>query len=53
MLIRALERRLKTTVPEELAARIRGTTDLALIEHWLDLAYAAASLEEFQQRMQS
>ncbi len=53
MLIRALERRFKTTVPEEVAARIRGTTDLALIEQWLDLAYAVASLEEFQQRMQS
>lgn len=53
MLIRALERRLKSTVPEELAARIRSTTDVALIEQWLDLAYAASSLEEFQQRMQS
>ncbi len=53
ILIRALERRLKTTVPEELATRIRRTTDLALIEQWLDLAYAASSLEEFQQRMQS
>jgi hypothetical protein len=53
MLIRSLERRLKTAVPEALAARIRGTTDLALLEQWLDLAYASASLEEFQQRMQS
>lgn len=53
ILIRALERRLKTTVPENLASRIRGTTDLALIEQWLDLAYAASSLEEFQQGMQS
>jgi hypothetical protein len=53
MLLHALERRLKTAVPEELAVRIRGTTDLSLIEQWLDLAYAAASLEEFQQRMQS
>ncbi len=53
MLIGALERRLKTTVPEELAARIRGTTDRAVIEQWLDLAYAVATLEEFQQSMQS
>jgi hypothetical protein len=53
LLLRALERRLKTTVPEELAARIRGTTDLALLEKWFDLACEAASLEEFQQRMQS
>ncbi|HTU23186.1 MAG TPA: hypothetical protein VMG10_34440 [Gemmataceae bacterium] len=53
LLIRALERRLKITVPEELAARIRGTTDPALLEKWFDLACEAASLEEFQQRMQS
>lgn len=53
MLIRALERRLKTTVPEELAAWIRGTTDLAILERWLDLAFEVASLEEFRRRMQT
>lgn len=51
MLIGALERRFRTTVPEELASRIRRTTDLSLLEQWLDLAYAAATLEEFQQRI--
>jgi len=53
MLIRALERRLKISVSEDLASRIRGTTDLALLERWFDLAFEVASLEEFQQRMQS
>jgi hypothetical protein len=53
MLIRALERLLKTTVPEQLAARIRGTTDLAVLERWFDLACEVSSLEEFLQRMQS
>ncbi len=53
MLIRALERRLKISVPEDLAARIRGTTDLALLERWFDLAFEVPSLEEFQQRMQT
>jgi hypothetical protein len=53
MLIRALERRLKTTVPEELVARIRGTTDRAVLERWFDLALDVSSLEDFQLRMQS
>ncbi|MGH7172791.1 MAG: hypothetical protein ACRELF_12790 [Gemmataceae bacterium] len=53
MLIRALERRFQTTIPEELATRIRSTTEVATLERWLDLTYATASLEEFQQRMQS
>jgi flagellar biosynthesis/type III secretory pathway protein FliH len=53
MLIRVLERRFKSTVPEELRARIRGTTDLAVLERWFDLALDVSSLEEFQQRMQS
>lgn len=53
MLILVLERQFRTTVPEELASRIRSTADPALIKQWLDLAYAAASLQEFQQRMQS
>lgn len=53
MLINALERRFRTTVPEELAARIRGTTEVTILEKWLDLVYAAVTLEEFQQRIQS
>ena len=53
MLIQALERRFRTTVPEELATRIQGTTDATLLAQWLDLAYATGTLEEFQQRMQS
>jgi hypothetical protein len=44
---------LKTTVPEELTAQIRGTTDLAVLERWFDLALDVSSLVEFQQRMQS
>lgn len=53
MLIRALERRLKTTAPEELVTRIRGTTDLAVLERWFDLACEVSSLEEFQQRFKA
>jgi hypothetical protein len=51
MLIRALERLLKTTVPDELQARIRGATDIAVLDRWFDLACEVPSLEEFQQRM--
>ena len=53
MLIHALERRFKTSLPEELTSRIRGTAEVTTLEKWLDLAYASATLEEFQQRMQS
>ncbi len=53
MLLRALDRRFRVAVPEELTARIRGTTDAAMLERWFDLVFDASTLEEFQQRMQS
>ena len=52
MLMGALERRFPIGVPEELAAKIRGTTDLTMLAQWLDLVYACATLEEFQQKFQ-
>lgn len=53
MLIRALQGQYHTSVPEELAASIRRTTDTALLERWLDLVFNADTFEAFQQRMQS
>jgi hypothetical protein len=53
MLIRALERRLKAPVPEDLTSLIRGTTNLALLERWFDLTLEVESLEEFRRRMQT
>ena len=53
MLIRAVARRFQVTVPEDLAARIRATTEQTTLERWLDLAYAAASLEDFRNKMLS
>jgi hypothetical protein len=53
MLILLLEQRFGTPLPEELATRIRGTRDTTLLEQWCRLAFAVASLEEFQQRMQA
>ncbi len=53
MLIRALERQYRVSVPEELTARIRDTTDLTLLDRWFDAVFEVKSLEEFQQRMQS
>jgi flagellar biosynthesis/type III secretory pathway protein FliH len=53
MLLRALERRFRVAVPEELAARIRATTDLNLLEQWFDWTLEAASLDDFQQRIQT
>lgn len=51
MLLRALERRFRVPVPEELAARIRETSELSLLDQWLDWAYEAKSLDEFLQRI--
>jgi hypothetical protein len=53
MLIRAVERRFHLSIPEEVLAKIRSASDSAVLERWLDLAFEASSLEEFQQRMQS
>lgn len=53
MLIRALERRLKAHVPEDLTSLIRGTSDLALLERWFDLTLEVESMEEFRRRMQT
>ncbi|MGH7172904.1 MAG: transposase [Gemmataceae bacterium] len=53
MLLRALARRFQPTVPEEIVARIRAATDLALLDRWFDLVYDTGTLDEFQQRMQS
>lgn len=53
LLLRALERRFGVAVPEAITLRIRQTTDLALLEQWLDLALTVSSLDDFRQRMQS
>ena len=53
MLLRALRQRFQVAVPEELATRIRSTTDSALLERWLDLVFEVTTLDDFQQRMQS
>jgi hypothetical protein len=39
-------------VPEDLAATVRGTTDLGLLTRWLILAAQADSLEAFRQQAQ-
>jgi hypothetical protein len=53
MLLRALERRFRVAVPEELAARIRATTDLNLLEQWFDWTLEAVSFDDFKQRIQT
>lgn len=53
MLLLALTRKYRIAVPESLVTRIRSTMDSTLLEGWLDLVFEAATLEEFQQRMQS
>ncbi len=53
MLIRAVERKFRITVPDEIIARIRAITDVATLERWFDAVFEVQSFEEFQQRMQS
>ena len=53
MLLRVLTRHYRVSVPESVMTQIRATTDVALLERWLDVVFEAATLEEFQQRMQS
>jgi hypothetical protein len=52
MLLRIFERRFTVKVPEDLAAAVRGTTDLARLERWADLAFEVESLEDFRRRGQ-
>jgi flagellar biosynthesis/type III secretory pathway protein FliH len=47
-----LERRFSRPPPAVLAAAIAGTTDLARLDHLLDLAMDANSLEEFRRAAQ-
>ena len=52
MLLFAMEKHFGHALPEELAARIRQSTDANLLKSWLELTYSCGSLEEFQQRIQ-
>jgi hypothetical protein len=51
MLLRALERQFRVAVPEEVATRIRATTDPSMFQHWLDWVFETTSMEDFQRRM--
>ncbi len=53
LLLRALERRLKVAVPEDLTSLIGRSTDLAVLERWFDLTLEVESLDEFRRRMQT
>jgi hypothetical protein len=47
-LLQILERRFAAKVPPNVDAAIRGTTDLARLEHWLNTVLEANSLEDFR-----
>ena len=51
MLLFALEKHFRKPLSEELAARIRQTSDANQFKTWLELTYSCSTLEEFQQRM--
>ena len=51
MLLFVLENHFRTPLSEELAARIRQTSDANQFKTWLELTYSCGTLEEFQQRM--
>src|SRR5207302_7053237 len=47
-LLQVLERRFQTQIPADLAAAIRGTTDLSRLERCLDLAFEVGSVDDFR-----
>jgi len=51
-LLHVLGRRFAHGVPTELEALIRATTELERLDRWLDLAFEAGSLDEFQRLAQ-
>jgi len=52
-LLHVLGRRFAHGVPADLESLIRATTDLERFDRWLDLAFEAASLDEFQRLAQA
>jgi flagellar biosynthesis/type III secretory pathway protein FliH len=48
MVVRILKRRFAAEMTEDLAAKIRATHDASVLDSWLDVAYAANSLEDFR-----
>jgi hypothetical protein len=51
-LLRGLQSRLGSPVPEPIRLAIEGTNDLAVLDRWFDAALAAASWADFQAAMQ-
>ena len=51
-LLHVLERRFAHGVPANLEAVVRAATDLERLDRWLDMAFEAGSLEEFQRLAQ-
>lgn len=52
MVCQVLERRLGAKAPLDLEAAIRNSRDLAQLDRWVELAWAASSVEEFRRLMQ-
>ncbi len=48
-LVDVLRNRFPPGVPPEMVAAIQRTTDLERLRHWIDLAFAADSLDAFRQ----
>lgn len=53
LLLFALEKHFGKPLPQALAERIRQATDANQFKTWLELSYSCASVEEFEQRLQS
>jgi hypothetical protein len=51
-LIHILERRFSGQMPVDLNTAIQGTSDLAQLERWVDLALEVVSVAEFRQMSQ-
>ncbi len=53
LLLRALEKRCKAPVPNDLKTSIQATEDLSLLENWFDAAIEVSNFDDFRAAMQS
>lgn len=51
-LLRVVQNKFQTTIPEPIRLAVEGTNDSVTLERWLDAAVTVATLAEFRAAMQ-
>jgi hypothetical protein len=52
-LLRVIERKIKVTVPDSIRLAVEGTTDMAKLQQWFDLALEARSLAQLRREIKA